>query len=276
MKKNKPFQHEQKTPKREHKPAFTRPQPDQTRQELKFYGFHACLGLWKSRPDDIVRVYIEQRHVKEAGLLLRWCASKAKAYHIVSAEEMEKVSGSVHHEGLCILAKELANVPYSDFIEAVRATQAPMSLLYLDGVQNPHNIGSIMRVCAHFGVPYILGARASLTKVSPSTYRIAQGGAECVKLVPLDDVKIAFQKLEKLGFIPVASSSRGGKSLYAHSFAPRTLLIMGSESEGVKSALLKSAKETLLIPGSGLIESLNVSVATGLFLGEYYRQVQTK
>ena len=238
--------------------------------ELKYYGFHACLGLWKSRPEDVIRVYLEQWRVKEASNLLKWCATRGKAYHIVSAEEMAKISDSVHHEGLCILARELPTLDFPNMLQELRS--GPACLIYLDGVQNPHNIGSIMRVCAHFGIPYILGEKGLLPKISPSTYRIAQGGAECVRLVSLDNVKRAFQKLAQAGFVAVASSSHGGKSLYHYRFAPRTIIVMGSESEGVKTQLLESVKETLLIPGTGLVESLNVSVASGLFLGEYWRQ----
>lgn len=250
--------------------------PPADKKECKYYGFHACLCLWKARPDDVIRVYIEQRHIKAAAPLLKWCASKGKAYHIISAEEMAKVADSVHHEGLCILARELPATPFSTLLTHARSHRDPMCLLYLDGVQNPHNIGSIMRVCAHFGISYILGEAAALPKISPSTYRVAQGGAECVKLVPLHDVKGAFLQLGQAGFAAVASSSHGGQPLYGYCFAPRTVLVMGSESEGINSQLLKSAKDTLLIPGTGLVESLNVSVATGLFLGEYYRQVCAK
>ena len=244
--------------------------------ELKYYGFYACLRLWQARPEDIIRVYIEQRRVKDAAPLLKWCASKGKAYHIISAEEMSKVSDSIHHEGLCILARGIPLMNFIDMLKALSMNKGPACLMYLDGVQNPHNIGSIMRVCAHFGVPYLLGERALLPKVSPSTYRIAQGGAEYVRLVPLDHLKESLQKLEQIGFILVASSSHGGKSLYDYQFTPRTIMMMGSESEGIKSKLLESAKETLLIPGTGLVESLNVSVATGLFLGEYRRQIGIK
>lgn len=242
--------------------------------ELKYYGFHACLNLWKSRPDDIIRVYVDEKKVREASPLLKWCAKQAKAYHIVSLEELAKVSDSVHHEGLCVLAKEPNATSFLDMLKALNTNKNPACLLYLDGVQNPHNIGSIMRVAAHFGVSYILGQRALLPKVSPSAYRVAQGGAEHVKLVALDDIKSSFEKLMLEGFKAVASSSHGGHSLYDYHFSPRTLIIMGSESEGVNQKILTSVKDTLLIPGSGLVESLNVSVATGLFLGEYYRQVK--
>lgn len=262
---------------RKYKHTSTRSKPSENqRQELKYYGFYACLRLWQSRPDDIIRVYVEQRHVKEVSPLLKWCASRSKAYHIISAEEMAKVSESVHHEGLCILARDLPNISFPEMLEDLRHSKDPVCLLYLDGVQNPHNIGSIMRVCAHFGVPYILGEKDLLPKVSPSTYRVAQGGAECVRLVPLNNLKQSFQKLTQMGFVTVATSSHGSKSLYNYKFSPRTIIVMGSESEGVKSQLLASAKDMILIPGTGLVESLNVSVATGLLLGEYRRQVGLK
>lgn len=242
------------------------------RQELKYYGFYACLKLWESRPDDVIRVYVEKSQVKAASPLLKWCASHKKAYHVITSGEMERVSDSVHHEGLCILARELPDTSFSDMLKTLTATKKPVCLLYLDGVQNPHNIGSIMRVCAHFGIPYILGEKALLPKISPSAYRIAQGGAEYVRLVALDQLKPSLQKLEKLGFRLVASSSHSGNSLYGHKFAPRVIVALGSESEGISKRLLESAEETLLIPGTGVVESLNVAVATSLFLGEYWRQ----
>lgn len=251
-----------------------RKNPDDV-QEIKYYGFHACLKLWDTRPDDVIRVYVDEKCVKQVSQLLKWCATKAKAYHVVSEEEMAKVSDSVHHEGLCILAKEPKSQSFEEMLEELQANSEPACLLYLDGVQNPHNIGSIMRVCAHFGIKYILGQKSLLPKVTPSAYRVAQGGAEHVKLIPLDDIKISFKKLEEAGFKTVASSSHGGHSLYNYKFQPRMIIVMGSESEGVNDQLLKSSQDTLLIPGSGAVESLNVSVATGLVLGEYYRQVKS-
>lgn len=245
-------------------------------QESKYYGFHACMNLWKSRPDDVIRVYVEQKRVKEASPLLKWCASKNKAYHIVSPEELAKVSDSVHHEGLCVLAKDVPEFSFVEMMDALAHQEKPVCLLYLDGVQNPHNIGSIMRVCAHFGIQYILGQRQLLPKVSPSAYRVAQGGAECVNLVPIDNLKKAFQMLEKAGFRALTSSSHGAKSLYQHKFHPRTIVVMGSESEGINPVLLESTKDAVLIPGTGAVESLNVSVATGLFLGEFWRQLGPK
>lgn len=274
MKENKPFPKNRARTESRHpqkiKPSFV------NKDEMKYYGFYACLKLWKERPDDIIRVYVDEKRVKEAASLLKWCATKAKAYHVISEAEMAKVSDSTHHEGLCILAKQKKVSSFNEVLESFKKNSDPACLLYLDGVQNPHNVGSIMRVSAHFGIKYILGQKDFLPKISPSSYRIAQGGAEFVELVPIDDVKSAFQKLEDLGFKIATTSSHGKQSLYNYKFQKRTLIVMGGESEGIDRKLLDSSKDTLTIPGSNLVESLNVSVATGLLLGEYYRQIQAK
>lgn len=248
----------------------------QKKNEIKYYGFHACMNLWKVREEAIIRVYVDEKRVKEVSPLLKWCAKNGKAYHVINEEELAKVSDSVHHEGLAVLAREKSSIDFKEMMKNLRAKTGSSCVLYLDGVQNPHNIGSIMRVAAHFNVRYIIGQRAFLPKVSPSAYRVAQGGAEHVDLVPIDDIKIAIEELQKIGFKMVSTSSHKGKSLYSYSFDPKTLIIMGSESDGVNKKLLESTKETLMIPGSNLVESLNVSVATGLFLGEYYRQWMAK
>lgn len=167
-----------------------------------------------------------------------------------------------------MLAKELLPISLSECLSSLKKPK--ICLLYLDGVQNPHNIGSIMRTCAHFGIPYILGDKLPI--LSPSACRIAKGGAEIVRLVRLDKPIIAINSLKKEGFSFVGTSSHGGTSLYRYQYSPRTILAFGAEAEGMSPALLKLTDQKLQIPGTGFVESLNVSVATSLCLGEYKRQ----
>jgi TrmH RNA methyltransferase len=191
---------------------------------------------------------------------------------VIPAEEMTAVSQSVHHEGLCILAREVAPIDFNTMVKSISQEESTC-LVYLDGVQNPHNIGSIMRLCAHFGVRFILVAKSHYTKISPSAYRVAQGGAEYVQVVPVESFSQAYDILKKKGFQAVASSSHKGKSLYEHRFCKKTLIVMGAETEGISKETLAHIQETLLIPGTDWVESLNVSVATALFLSEFWRQV---
>lgn len=244
-----------------------------SRKELKYYGIHACLSIGEHRPQEIVRVYIHSSNVKTFRPLLKWCAENKKAYHIVSNEELDKVSASVHHEGICILAKESSALSADDFFkELSQRKEEGLCLLYLDGVENPHNIGSILRTCAHFGMPYLLGERGKLPPLSPSACRIAKGGAEIVRLVEIDTPSSFFSKLRKKGFELVSTSSHVSDSLYASQLPKKMVLAMGAEATGVSKEILALSTKKIQIPGTGLVESLNVSVATSLCLGEYFRQ----
>jgi TrmH RNA methyltransferase len=237
-------------------------------REQKYYGIHACLTLCERRPEDVIRVYLHKTNLKGFSRVIKLLAKQKKAYHIVSNDELHKVTKSVHHEGVCVLAKELEPISFSHCLASLNKPK--ICLLYLDGVQNPHNIGSIMRTCAHFGIPYILGNKLPI--LSPSACRIAKGGAELVRLVQLDKPLAALAKLKKKGFGFIGTSSHGGISMYNYEYPSRTLLAFGSEADGMGEDLLNQTTQKIQIPGTGFVESLNVSVATSLCLGEYTRQ----
>jgi TrmH RNA methyltransferase len=234
-------------------------------KEMKYYGIHACLAIAKNRPEDVIRVYLDESNVKTFSPFLKWCAKERRAYHIVPLEDLNKVSDSIHHEGVCIFAKEPLPIDEKTFEKNL---PEKVCLIYLDGVENPHNLGSILRTASHFGVPYILGENLNLTA---SACRIAKGGSEIVRLISLTHPKETLFRLETKGFKIIATSAHEGESLYRFSFPPRSILAIGSESKGLKSPFLKQARP-IRVPGTGAVESLNVSVATALCIGEYFSQ----
>jgi TrmH RNA methyltransferase len=263
-------------PKPAPKPKPTPPRAAVTeeaaRREHKYYGIAACQALWERRPHDVIRVYLEEPLIPKFTPLLRWAAAKRKAYHIVGGEDLERLTESIHHQGICILARERSPLEFNDLLGLLREDQGRQLLVYLDGVENPHNLGAIVRTCAHFGVRFILGAEGRLPRLSGSACRVAEGGAEQVALVQLRHPARQLRQLMDMGFQLLATAGGRGTSLYQHGFAPRSLLILGAEGEGVSGTLFEMAERVLKIPGSGGVESLNVSVACGVCLGEYYRQ----
>jgi RNA methyltransferase, TrmH family len=242
------------------------------RKELKYYGRAACLALWQRRPQDVIRIYLEQEAVAKFSAMLKWAAEKHKAYHVVTAEDVERLTQSIHHQGICVVAKEHPTLAFAEWLPLIRDEAAAWLLVYLDGVENPHNLGAILRSCAHFGVRYVLGAEKRLPKLSPSACRVAEGGAEEVMLVYLNQPGNQMSRLRELGFELLAAVAGKGASLYRHGFRERSVLILGNEMEGIAPALLHITDTLLHIPGSGKVESLNVSVACGVIAGEYYRQ----
>ena len=239
---------------------------------MKYYGVHACLSLFEKRPQDIIRVYLDEADLKGFKKVLKWCAEHKKAYHLVPSAELDKVSDSVHHEGVCFLARSLPILQEADLFPLFSKKEDRVCLLYLDGVQNPHNIGSIIRSAAHFGVTHILGEKGKLPALTGSACRIAKGGAEVVRLVVLDRPAEALKKLKGEGFTFIGTSSHEGTSLYKFGFPARSILAIGGESFGLSRECSALISHQIQIPGTGAVESLNVSVATSLCMGEYYRQ----
>jgi TrmH RNA methyltransferase len=235
------------------------------RDEVKIHGQHACRALFQRRPGHIVRVYLLADLVKPFGDLLKHCAEKHLAYKIVTPEELEKLTESKHHEGICVVAMPRPPRPLPDILRP----PGPALLVALAEVGNPHNLGAILRIAAHFG------ARAALVAgkgVSPAAYRTSQGGAEAVEVVAAPDLAAALETCRKSGFTICASSSHEGRALYAQPLPKRAVMLLGSEGEGVPRELLHKADVVLSIPGTGAVESLNVASAASVIAAEWWRQ----
>lgn len=260
---------ERKTPAQEPREAKS---PTKERREIKYHGTAACLALWQQRPDDVIRIYLEEANIPKYSAMLKWAAEQRKAYHIVSREDLERLTETEHHQGICLLAREKPSVTFMAMLQQLRREARPHQLLYLDGVENPHNLGALLRSCAHFGVPYVLGVSGRLPQLSPSACRIAEGAAEHVDLVYLNDTHAQLVALKKAGYEIVATRAREADSVYQHRFKPRSVLVLGAEVEGISARLLNDADAVLGIPGSGTMESLNVSVAGAIVMSEFFRK----
>lgn len=247
-----------------------------SRSETKVYGQNACRALWESRADAIIRVYVTPDKVKNFGNLLKWCAKNKKAYHVLEAAELEKVSASVHHEGIVILAQERPFLDEDSLKGRLAKAPAGAAALYFDGVKNPHNIGSILRVAAHFGVPVALGRHGELLRLTPAALRVAEGGAEHVDLCALAQPEKTLASLSKAGWPLIATSSHEGQSLYETKLPPHGIFAVGNEVSGMSPKLMRAADLLIKIPGSGAVESLNVAACASILLAEHWRQYHGK
>ncbi len=239
--------------------------------ERKIYGLNACLSFFKRFPDRVIRAWLSEDAAKiHFGPLMKYLAEEKRAYHIADERELEKVTQSEHHEGVCLLVLDFPLFTIEAFI-ATLPPGKPVCLLALDGVSNPHNLGAIMRVAAHFGVGAILSEQPQLLR-SSAAVRTAEGGATYIKPVVCDNLVKALQFLKKRQFSVLATSSHESHSLYEAPLPERMVLVLGEEQNGVSRKVLQVADQRIAIGGTGWVESLNVSVATGVLLGEFWRQ----
>lgn len=257
--------------KRDEAPPFVhKPRASLQRKELKYYGTAACLALWQRRPDDVIRIYLQTDLVEHFKSMLKWAAARRLAYHIVEADDLERLTESVHHQGICILARDAPEFSFKQLNEYCES-RTRVALIYLDGVSNPHNLGAILRVAAHFGIDHVLAPRGS-ARVSPSACRVAEGGAEYVHMIYLDDPRMDLIELRKLGFGLIGADTRGGESIFTTSLSTRTVLLMGGEEHGLSPMVRSLADKIVSICGTGRVESLNVAAASAILAAEYARQ----
>jgi TrmH RNA methyltransferase len=243
--------------------------------EMKICGVSACRAVFDRRREEIIRAYVTEPRVKAFGVLLRWCANQRRAYHVIPEAEMEKVTQSTHHEGVCLLVKKRAEPVFAEFCRREGAVKAPRCVLLLEGVSNPHNIGAIVRVAAHFGAAAVVLAGGDAVDdglaLPAAVHRTAEGGLESVPVMAVADGVRAVRELRHAGFTIVGTSSHVRDSLYGAPLPLKTVLLLGSEADGLSAALAREASRNVAIPGTGAVESLNVACAAAVILGEFWR-----
>ncbi|MBI1944169.1 MAG: rRNA methyltransferase [Deltaproteobacteria bacterium] len=238
--------------------------------ELKVAGANACRALWTKRPDDVRRVYVTEEQVAAFADVLKECARRRIAYHVKASADLDQVAETVHHDGVLMLARLLPPKRPADVVAWATRTPGPAALVLLEDVKNPHNLGAILRVCAHFGVPFLLAA-GDTPALSPAAMRTAEGGAEHCAVVPCGSGLELLETLRALGFSVVATSSHTDAAL-SHALPPRAVVLFGSEGAGLSRRLLERADLAVKIPGSGALESLNVACASSVVLWELWRR----
>lgn len=240
----------------------------QRQEETRVYGENACQALFQSRPEAIVRAWFVQSVTPRFRETLRWLAANRKAYHVVEDAELVKASGTEHHGGVCFIIKKHMGLAVSEWLEQAAEKEC---VLALENVGNPHNLGAIMRSCAHFGAKGILVDDASLLE-SGAAVRTAEGGAEHVQAITANSFAEGLDAFRQAGYTIVTTSSHQGSPLSATTLPEKMVLVLGQESDGLKESTLKQGDISLSIDGTGSVESLNVSVATGILLAEWWRQ----
>ncbi|MDX7998422.1 tRNA/rRNA methyltransferase [Xenorhabdus sp. Reich] len=247
--------------------------PDQLRrqrlEETRIYGENACQAMFQNRPDAIVRAWFVQSVTPRFRNALKWMAANRKAYHVVDDEELAKASGTEHHGGVCFLIKKRNGLDVESYLQQAPAKDC---VLALENVGNPHNLGAIMRSCAHFGVQGVILQDTSMLE-SGAAVRTAEGGAEHIKGIDADGFTETLNKFRNEGYAIVTTSSHKGSTTLAQATLPeKMVLVLGQESDGLSDSTWEDGDIRLSIGGTGRVESLNVSVATGIMLAEWWRQ----
>ena len=217
----------------------------------------------------MIRVYLTQNRAPQFSDVMKHCVNERLAYHIIPDEELARASETEHHEGVCFLVKKRVTQTLDEWLATVPA-KGSRRVLALENVGNPHNLGAILRTAAHFGVDAVL-VNAGAPVHSGAVARTAEGGFEALALVEYRDLAASFEKLTESGFELIATSGEGAIGLFDQKLPKRAVVWFGEEHSGLSDFVLEHANAAVKIPGSGAVESLNVSCAVAVVLAEWIR-----
>ncbi len=238
------------------------------------FGFHAVGVRLKTAPQSIIEVYYEptrrdQRmrqfldRVKEAGVRL----IEADGLRIA------KLAGSHGHQGVAarVNAVEQAR-SLDDLLEQLDAAGIPPLLLVLDGVTDPHNLGACLRVADGAGAHAVIAPKDHAVGINATVAKVASGAAETMPYFMVTNLARTLNELKERNIWVIGTSGDADKTLYQMDLKGPVALVLGAEGDGMRQLTRKTCDELVSLPMKGAVESLNVSVASGVCLYEALRQ----
>jgi RNA methyltransferase, TrmH family len=246
------------------RPKPTRPRPDREQDET-IQGLRAGLAVFERRPGDVLRVAFSRAVRREVAALTRWAAAQRIPCGEASDAELDRIAGSGHHEGLCVLARPRAWLAANELGD--RLVRSKGACIALDRVRNPYNVGAILRSAAFFGVDAaLLGAPAPHPGLPPTAVRVAEGGVEHLALARTTDLADTLARLRARGVRVVGTDGHAPTSALEHRFERPAVLVLGNEREGLGERIRAQCDAVVAIRGAGTVESLNVAVAAGVLV----------
>lgn len=244
-------------------------------KEIPVCGLSAVQARFKANAASIKRLYFDYPTGRKIGVMCKVLAQARKVYRCVEPPELEKISGTVHHGGIVAIV-EAAQLRSPEAGDLARWARARTPLLILDRIGNAHNLGAIARTAAFFGVENIIVAdHPQQALPGESAHRVAEGGLESVTLFVVADLA-AFCRELSLSYRVVGTAVSGAVSLRksvqteTNKTTKPTALVLGNEEHGLSPEVAKACSALVTIPGSGRVESLNVSAAAAVLCWEYF------
>jgi 23S rRNA (guanosine2251-2'-O)-methyltransferase len=240
---------------------------------MKIEGRNPILELLKTdKPIDKVLVQ-ENAYLSGSGKQIFAIIKDRKIrYSIVRKEIIDGESEGRNHQGFIAFTEDYRYCGLDELIDYALAKEENPVIVLLDGIEDPHNLGSIIRVCDCGGVSGLIIPRHRSAQVNETVMKVSSGAAEHLKIARETNINSSIEELKRRGFWIYASAGEGGENIYKTDFEGKTALVIGGEGEGIKKLTKEKCDKTVSIPMYGKINSLNAAVACGIFVYEINKQ----
>lgn len=235
------------------------------------FGFHAVTARIRHEASSVEEIYVDAaRHDRRMHDLLK--AAQQANVRIIQADDqrLSSMVGTRRHQGVVARAGELSLARNLD--ELLDAIVGPPLLLILDGITDPHNLGACLRVADGAGAHAVIAPKDRAVGLNATAAKVASGAAETVPYITVTNLARTMRELKERDVWLIGTCEEADKGLYEADFKSGSALVMGSEGEGMRRLTRETCDVLVSIPMFGAVESLNVSVASGVCLFEARRQ----
>ena len=237
------------------------------------FGFHAVTSRLRHDASSVEDVYVDSGR-QDRRMLDLISAAKAAGVRVIPVEELRLANmvGTRRHQGVVAKAGEISLARNLD--ELLDAIEGPPLILILDGITDPHNLGACLRVADGAGAHAVIAPKDRAVGLNATAAKVASGAAETVPYITVTNLARTMREIKERNIFVVGTSDDAEKNLYQADLSNRegVALVMGSEAEGMRRLTRDTCDLLISVPMFGSVESLNVSVASGICLYEARRQ----
>ncbi|MGL1832447.1 23S rRNA (guanosine(2251)-2'-O)-methyltransferase RlmB [Rhodocyclaceae bacterium SMB388] len=235
------------------------------------YGFHAVLGKLRRDPEGVFEVYLSsQRNDMRSKDVSKLAESQGVRLILAEADRLDRMVGTRRHQG--VVARVDARQRELKLADVLEGLEEDALLLVLDGVQDPHNLGACLRVADAAGAHAVIAPKDRAVGLNATVIKVASGAADTVPYVTVTNLARSLREMREAGIWVIGAAGEADKTLYQIDQKGPVAWVLGAEGDGLRRLTRETCDELAQIPMHGSVESLNVSVASGICLFEARRQ----
>lgn len=238
----------------------------------KVYGVHVVRAILLRDPSRVEQLHLaaarDDRRIAEIEQLAK---GAGVAIRKIDPRALAQQVGDVSHQGVVADVRPMKAWNEDDLIEALQAAELPL-ILVLDGVQDPHNLGACLRTADACGALAVVVPKDRAAHVNSTVRKVAAGAAETTPVVAVTNLARCLRLLKEAGLWIVGAAGEAGQLAREADLNGPIAVVMGAEGSGLRQLTRENCDFLVRLPQLGAVESLNVSVATGMMLYEVLRQ----
>jgi 23S rRNA (guanosine2251-2'-O)-methyltransferase len=237
-------------------------------------GTHAARLVLMQAPETVLEIWIQENKRNSKSITQLTSLAGTIPVQYVSKGTLDKLAQYGRHQGI-VMKRRRSKPAIQDISDLIRETgNALPLLLVLDGIQDPHNLGACLRTADAAGVQAVILPRDRAAGITPAVSKVASGAAENIPVIQVSNLVRALRQLQAAGIWIIGAAVSAHTSIYEIDLDRPLALVMGAEGKGLRQNTSQHCDILVNIPMAGIVESLNISVATGICLFETVRQRQ--